>query len=103
MLAGALGSVRLLTAMVIGGTCNYSTRASIDLTREAAPHLDGVLAVVPYYNNPPQEGLYRHFRAIADSTDLPVIVYNVPTRTVRNMDASTVIRLANDVPNIVGL
>lgn len=88
---------------VIGGTCNYNTRESIELTREAAPNLDGVLAVVPYYNNPPQEGLYRHFRAIADSTDLPVIVYNVPSRTVRNMEASTVIRLANDVPNIVGL
>lgn len=88
---------------VIGGTCNYNTRESIELTREAAPNLDGVLAVVPYYNNPPQEGLYRHFRAIADSTELPVIVYNVPSRTVRNMEAATTIRLAKHVPNIVGV
>jgi 4-hydroxy-tetrahydrodipicolinate synthase len=88
---------------VIGGTGNYSTWESIELTREAAHALDGVLTVVPYYNNPPQEGLYRHFRAIAESTDLPVIVYNVPSRTVRNMEASTTIRLAQDVPNIVGI
>jgi 4-hydroxy-tetrahydrodipicolinate synthase len=88
---------------VIGGTCNYSTRESIEFTHEAAAALDGVLAVVPYYNNPPQEGLYRHFRAIAESTDLPVIVYNVPSRTVRNMEAATTIRLARDVPNIVGI
>jgi len=90
-------------AKVIGGTCNYNTRESIDLTREAASVIDGVLAVVPYYNNPPQEGLYRHFRAIAESTELPVVVYNVPSRTVRNMEASTTIRLAADVPNIVGV
>jgi 4-hydroxy-tetrahydrodipicolinate synthase len=90
-------------AKVIGGTCNYNTAESIHLTREAGDSLDGVLAVVPYYNNPPQEGLYRHFRAIAESTPLPVVVYNVPSRTVRNMEASTTIRLAQDVPNIVGL
>jgi 4-hydroxy-tetrahydrodipicolinate synthase len=88
---------------VIGGTGNYSTRESIELTHEAAGSIDGVLAVVPYYSNPPQEGLYRHFRAIAESTDLPVVVYNVPSRTVRNMEASTTIRLAKDVPNIVGV
>lgn len=88
---------------VIGGTCNYNTRESIHFTREAAHLLDGVLAVVPYYNNPPQEGLYRHFRAIAESTALPVVVYNVPSRTVRNMEAGTTIRLAKDVPNIVGV
>ncbi|HEV2124045.1 MAG TPA: 4-hydroxy-tetrahydrodipicolinate synthase [Chloroflexota bacterium] len=88
---------------VIGGTCNYSTHESIEFTREAAGMIDGVLAVVPYYNNPPQEGLYRHFRAIAESTDLPCVVYNVPSRTVRNMEAATTIRLAQDVPNIVGV
>jgi 4-hydroxy-tetrahydrodipicolinate synthase len=88
---------------VIGGTCNYSTRESVELTHEAAGNIDGVLAVVPYYNNPPQEGLYRHFRTIAESTDLPCIVYNVPSRTVRNMEAATTIRLAQDVPNIVGI
>lgn len=88
---------------VIGGTCNYSTHESIELTEQASGSIDGVLMVVPYYNNPPQEGLYRHFRTIAERTELPCILYNVPSRTVRNMEAATTIRLANDVPNIVGL
>jgi 4-hydroxy-tetrahydrodipicolinate synthase len=88
---------------VIGGTCNYSTQESIELTHEAGDSIDGVLMVVPYYNNPPQEGLYRHFRAIAESTDLPCILYNVPSRTVRNMEAATTLRLARDVPNVVGI
>ncbi|NCV22050.1 MAG: 4-hydroxy-tetrahydrodipicolinate synthase, partial [Chloroflexi bacterium] len=92
-------------AKVIAGTGNYSTHESIELT-EAVQHAgvaDGVLLVVPYYNNPPQEGLYRHFRTIAESTSLPCMVYNVPSRTVRNMDASTTLRLARDVPNIIGI
>lgn len=88
---------------VIGGTCNYNTRESIELTHEAGDAVDGVLMVVPYYNNPPQEGLYRHFRAIAEHTSLPCILYNVPSRTVRNMEAATTLRLAQDVPNIVGI
>jgi 4-hydroxy-tetrahydrodipicolinate synthase len=88
---------------VVGGTCNYSTHESIELTRLAAGTIDGVLMVVPYYNNPPQEGLYLHFRAIAESTALPCIVYNVPSRTVRNMEAGTTLRLARDVLNIVGI
>ena len=93
------------SAKVIAGTGNYNTRESIEFTHEveAARVADGVLLVVPYYNNPPQEGLYRHFRAIAESTSLPAMVYNVPSRTVRNMDAGTTIRLANDVPNIIGV
>ena len=65
---------------VVGGTCNYSTQESIELDHRAANSLDGVLMVVPYYNNPPQEGLYRHFRTIAEQTSLPCIVYNVPAR-----------------------
>jgi 4-hydroxy-tetrahydrodipicolinate synthase len=88
---------------VIAGTGNYSTRESIELTHEAQDTADGVLLVVPYYNNPPQEGLYRHFRTIAEHTHLPCIVYNVPSRTVRNMEAATTIRLARDVPNIIGI
>lgn len=93
------------SAKVIAGTGNYDTRESIAFTREveADKVADGILLVVPYYNNPPQEGLYRHFRAIAESTSLPCVVYNVPSRTVRNMEAATTIRLANDVPNIVGV
>ena len=90
-------------AKVIGGTGNYSTRESIELTHAAAGTVDGVLLVVPYYNNPPQEGLYRHFRAIAEATSLPVILYNIPARSPRNMEAGTTIRLASDVPNIVGI
>src|SRR5439155_16387098 len=90
-------------AKVIAGTGNYSTEESVHLTRAAErTGVDGVMAVVPYYNNPPQEGLYRHFKAIAESTALPLIVYNVPSRTVRNLEAATAIRLA-EVPNIVAI
>ena len=90
-------------APVIAGTGNYNTAESAAFSREAeALGVDGLLLVVPYYNNPPQEGLYQHFKTIADSTSLPCIVYNVPTRTVRNMDATTTARLA-EVDNIVGV
>ncbi len=89
---------------VIAGTTNYSTAESIELSREAhSVGVDGILATVPYYNNPPQEGLYQHFRAIALAVDLPFILYNVPTRTVRNMESATTLRLARDLPNIVGV
>ena len=88
---------------VIAGTGNYSTGESVAFSQEAeALGVDALLLVVPYYNNPPQEGLYRHFRTIAESTSLPCIVYNVPTRTVRNMEAATTARLA-EVDNIVGV
>lgn len=90
-------------ASVIAGTGNYCTRESIELTREAERiGVDGAMLVVPYYNNPPQEGLYRHFRAVAESTRLPIILYNVPSRSPRNMEAATVIRLA-EIPNIVAV
>ena len=88
---------------VIAGTGNYSTAESIHLTREAEQiGVDGVLLVVPYYNKPSQEGLYQHFRAIAESTNLPCILYNVPSRTVTNLGAETTVRLSQ-VPNIVGI
>jgi 4-hydroxy-tetrahydrodipicolinate synthase len=91
-------------APIIAGTTTYNTAESVELSREAA-HLgaDGILGTVPYYNNPPQEGLYRHFRTIAEAVDLPVILYNIPARSPRNMEASTTLRLARDVPNIVGV
>ena len=88
---------------VIAGTGNYATAESIDLTREAEKlGVDGVLLVVPYYNKPTQEGLFRHFEAIARSTRLPCILYNVPSRTGTNMTAETTIRLSH-IPNIVGI
>lgn len=91
-------------APIIAGTTTYNTAESIELSREAA-HLgvDGILGTVPYYNNPPQEGLFQHFRAIARAVDLPVILYNIPSRSPRNMEASTTLRLAREVSNIVGV
>ncbi|MEK7215683.1 MAG: dihydrodipicolinate synthase family protein, partial [Chloroflexota bacterium] len=80
-------------ATIIAGTTNYNTAESIELTREA-DHLgvDAFLLTVPYYNNPPQEGLYHHFKAIAASTAKPCILYNVPSRTGVSLAPSTVIR-----------
>jgi 4-hydroxy-tetrahydrodipicolinate synthase len=90
-------------AAVVAGTGNYCTRESIELTREAEKTgVHAVMLVVPYYNNPPQEGLYRHFRAVAESTSLPVILYNVPSRAPRNLEAETVVRLS-EVPNIAAV
>jgi 4-hydroxy-tetrahydrodipicolinate synthase len=88
---------------VIAGTGANATSEAIELSafaREAGA--DGSLSVVPYYNKPTQEGLYRHFRAIAEAVDLPMIVYNVPGRTVADLQNETVLRLAQ-VPNIVGI
>ncbi|MGV3719915.1 MAG: 4-hydroxy-tetrahydrodipicolinate synthase [Actinomycetota bacterium] len=90
-------------ASVIAGTGNYCTRESVELTQAAeAVGVDGAMLVVPYYNNPPQEGLYQHFRKIAESTALPIILYNVPSRSPRNMEAATVIRLA-EIANVVAV
>lgn len=66
-------------------------------------HVDGWLVVVPFYNKPTQEGMYQYFKAIAEATDKPVIMYNVPGRTGANMSAQTCLRLAHDAPNIVGI
>lgn len=91
-------------ATVIAGTGSYDTAGSITLTKEAEKvGCDGVMLVAPYYNKPSQEGLYRHFRTIAESTSLPVILYNIPGRTGINVLPSTVARLAEDVPNIVAI
>ena len=88
---------------VIAGTGANSTSEAIELSayaREAGA--DCSLSVVPYYNKPTQEGLYRHFKAIAEAVDLPMIVYNVPGRTVADLQNETVLRLAQ-VPNIIGI
>jgi 4-hydroxy-tetrahydrodipicolinate synthase len=82
-------------AKVMAGTGSNSTAEAIRLTRFAArAGVDGSLQVAPYYNRPSQEGLYRHFAAIAESTDLPLVLYNVPARTGRNIEPETVERLA---------
>jgi 4-hydroxy-tetrahydrodipicolinate synthase len=88
---------------VIAGTGGNSTREAIELTRFAKEVGAAYsLSVVPYYNKPTQEGLYRHFKAIAEAVDLPMILYNVPGRTVADMATDTTLRLA-EVPGIVGI
>jgi 4-hydroxy-tetrahydrodipicolinate synthase len=88
---------------VIAGTGANSTREAIELSKYAKKaRADLSLSVVPYYNRPTQEGLYRHFKAIAEAVDIPQILYNVPGRTVADMQNDTVLRLAQ-IPNIVGI
>jgi 4-hydroxy-tetrahydrodipicolinate synthase len=88
---------------VIAGTGGNSTTEAIELTRFAKKvGADASLQVVPYYNRPTQEGMFQHFRKIAESVDLPVILYNVPGRTVADMSNDTVVRLAQ-VPGIIGI
>ena len=88
---------------IIAGTGANSTAEAIHLTAAAkAAGADAALLVTPYYNKPPQEGLYRHFKAVAEAVDIPQILYNVPGRTAVDMLPGTVERLA-DVPNIVGI
>ncbi len=91
-------------ALVIAGAGSNSTKEAIVATQKAAKlGLDGCLQVVPYYNKPPQEGLYNHFRAIAQSApELPIMLYNIPGRTGQNMLPETVARLA-EIPNIVAV
>lgn len=89
---------------IIANTGSNSTKNSIALTK-AASHtgVHGVMTVVPYYNKPNQEGCYLHFKAIADSTDLPVMLYNVPGRTGGRIEPRTVARLAKDCSNIISI
>lgn len=85
----------------VGDNCTADT---VNFARDVQKlGVDGFMCVVPYYNKPPQEGLYQHFRTIAESVDLPVIMYNIPSRCVINMTADTTLRLAHDVENIVGI
>lgn len=85
---------------IIAGTGNYNTKESVELTKKAEEiGVDGILLVAPYYNKPNQEGLYQHFKTVAESTSLPVMLYNIPGRSVVNMEPDTVIRLS-EIPNI---
>lgn len=89
---------------VIAGTGSNSTVEAIEMTKEAAAMgADGTLQVCPYYNKPNQEGLYQHFKAIAESTDLPVLLYSIPGRSVIEIAVDTVARLAADCPTIVAI
>jgi 4-hydroxy-tetrahydrodipicolinate synthase len=88
---------------VIAGTGSNSTAEAIDFTRHAKEAgADAALVVTPYYNKPTQEGLYQHYKAIADAVDLPIIIYNIPARCVVDMSVATMARLAK-LPNIVGM
>jgi 4-hydroxy-tetrahydrodipicolinate synthase len=88
---------------VLAGAGGYDTREVIELARDMERvGADGLLSVTPYYNKPTQEGLYQHFKAIADATSLPIVLYNVPGRTGVNMSADTTLRLS-EIPNIVAI
>jgi 4-hydroxy-tetrahydrodipicolinate synthase len=89
---------------VLAGTGSNSTREAIELTQHAErAGADGALVVNPYYNKPTQEGLYRHFRAVAESVAFPIVVYNIQSRTAVNIETSTMVRLVTDVRNIKGV
>ncbi|MBU0671924.1 MAG: 4-hydroxy-tetrahydrodipicolinate synthase [Candidatus Margulisbacteria bacterium] len=88
---------------VIAGTGSNSTATTIKSTKEAEKiGVDGAMIVTPYYNKPPQEGLYQHFKAVADNTGLPLIIYNIPGRTSRNIETPTIARLA-EIKNYVAV
>ena len=90
-------------AALVAGTGSNSTRTAIESSRRAEEiGVDALLLVVPYYNKPSQEGMYQHFRTVAEAVSTPCILYNVPSRTSINMAAETQLRLARDVRNIVG-
>ncbi len=89
---------------VIAGAGSNSTREAVALTQAAkAAGVDATLQVCPYYNKPSQEGIFNHFRAIGEAVDLPMILYNIPGRTGRNIDPATIVRLWQDVPQVVGV
>ena len=92
---------RLPIVMGIGGN---NTRTVVEKIKSTdLSQVDAVLSVVPYYNEPSQEGIYQHYKAIAQATSTPIVLYNVPGRTGVNMKAETILRLANEFPNIVGI
>jgi 4-hydroxy-tetrahydrodipicolinate synthase len=89
---------------VVAGTGSNSTHEAIELTRHAEQAgASGALVVNPYYNKPTQEGLYRHFRAVADAVSIPIIAYNIQSRTAVNVETATMARLARDCKNVVGV
>jgi len=89
---------------VFAGCTHNSTQVAVQRTQRVSqvPGLAGILTANPYYNRPGQEGQYQHFRTIAESTDLPILLYNIPSRTGANLEPATVLRLA-EIPNIIGI
>ena len=103
-LFGAIKSKLGKRGTVIAGTTGNNTHHAVELTKEAEKTgVDGILAVVPYYSKPPQDGLLKHFGAIAEATSLPIVLYNIPGRTNVNMLPATVHELARRHSNIVGI
>ena len=94
-------AARVPLVLGIGG--NNTLEVIKDIQATDLSNIDGILSVVPYYSKPTQEGFYQHFKAIAEASEIPIILYNVPGRTAKNMNAITTIRLANDFTNIVGI
>lgn len=92
---------RLPILLGCGGNCTHNIVNK--LSKDKMDDVDAILSVVPYYNKPTQEGMYAHFKAISESTDLPIILYNVPGRTGVNMLPDTTLRLASDFKNVVGI
>jgi 4-hydroxy-tetrahydrodipicolinate synthase len=89
---------------ILLGTGSNDTAYAVEATRRSAElGVDGILLVTPYYNRPPQSGLDAHFRAIAAATDLPVVLYDIPVRTGRKIETDVILRLVQEVPNVVGL
>ena len=89
---------------VIAGTGSNATSEAIELTAHAKKAgATGALVVNPYYNKPTQEGLYRHFRAVAEAVDIPILAYNIAGRTAVNVETDTLVRIVKDCPNIVGV
>ncbi len=93
-----------MTVPLLAGTGSNDTRHTIQLSRRAAATgVDGLLVVTPYYNRPSQAGLEAHFRAVAEATDLPFLIYDIPIRTGRKVDSEVLVRLAREVPTMVGI
>ena len=89
--------------IVLGLGGNNTAQIISELKSKSFVGIDAILSIVPYYNKPSQEGIFQHFKAIAENSSVPVITYNVPGRTGVNMQAETILRLANEVPNIIGV
>lgn len=89
--------------VIVGSGSNVTQRAIQHSTVAKREGADGLLILNPYYNKPTEEGIFRHYKAIANSVDLPIILYNVPGRTGSNMSAELILRIANTLPNIIGV